>query len=148
MKHIYRFWVIVLVLVWTFPTQSETRVPTTTTLFGRLVDLTCASRGIAQRGSWQHAENHHATEAGEIQACATQCLKAGQPAALFDGKKITAVFACSPQKTLADYAAQEVEVQGFWAGTKKDAARAFVPKKIRRKNETGWITVDCGYMHE
>ncbi len=75
------------------------------------------------------------------------CLRGGQPAALFADNEIQAVFGCNPRATLADYAAQEVDVQGFWGGSKEDDARTFIPAKIRKKGESEWKDVDCATMH-
>ena len=75
------------------------------------------------------------------------CLKGGQPAGLFDGKKMTATFGCNPRNTLSKYAAQDVEVQGFWGGAKSDDSRVFIPQKIRAKGASDWTEVDCATMH-
>ena len=129
---------------------AQTKLPPTTTLFGTLIDLSCAARGIAMRDSWSQAtESDHVHDDGEIKDCARKCLLEGHPAALYDGKKkIVAVFACNPKKTLANYAAQKVDVQGFWVGTKKDDARSFVPRKIRIQGAKVWTDVECEFMGE
>jgi len=80
-----------------------------------------------------------------MKSCATMCLQGGQPAALFAGNQITAVLACNPRNTLAKYAAQNVEVQGFWAGSGSDV-KPFVPIKIRTGSGS-WQEVDCANMH-
>lgn len=150
-----RGWVLLLpaliVATWMLlPTsQAHLKLPQTTTLFGTLVDLSCAARGIAMRDSWSYAtENDHVGEEGTVKQCATTGLRNGNPAALFNGKKLTAVFACNPRTTLADYAAQKVDVQGFWAGFKKDDVKSFVPRKIRRQGAKNWDDVECQYLHE
>ena len=55
--------------------------------------------------NWRNVEDNHMMPDGEMKSCATTCLKGGQPAALFSGGQITAVFSCSPQATLSNYAA-------------------------------------------
>jgi hypothetical protein len=83
---------------------------------------------------------------GNVQkSCATMCLQGGQPAALFASNRVTAVLACNPRPTLAKYAAQNVEVQGFWAGDGRDV-KPFVPMKIRAGSGS-WQDVDCATMH-
>lgn len=119
------------------------------TISGKLIDLSCASKGKAMMDSWANVEQDHMMPDGQTaKGCATMCLKGGQPAALFSGDKIAAVFACSPRFTLADFAAQDVDVQGFWAGGSKDAVKTFVPEKIRAKGGSGWTDVACAEMHE
>ncbi len=121
--------------------------PDTVTLSGKVIDITCSAKGKVKMGSWGNAENNdHMTPAGKKTACATMCLKGGQPAGLFSGDQITAVFACNPRATLANYAAQDVKVKGFWAGSPDDGAKSFVPMKIRG-SEGGWTDVDCATMH-
>jgi hypothetical protein len=125
--------------------------PKTETLSGVLADFTCASKGKVMMNTWYNAtHDDHKTPDGPKPSCATLCLKQlGQPAALFDPDKdqMVAVFACSPQHTLGDYAAQEVEVQGFFAGAAGDHPRAFVPVKIRAAGGSGWTDVTCAAMH-
>lgn len=125
--------------------------PDTTTIQGVLADFTCASKGKVLMDSWYNAtHDDHKTPKGPKADCATLCLKSlGQPAALFDAdqEKMVAVFACSPQHTLGDYAAQEVEVEGWWAGADNDSPRAFVPAKIRTAGGGDWNEVTCAVMH-
>lgn len=147
--HALKTMALFLMVAAAFVALGQIKRPTTTTLFGKLVDLTCAAKGRAMMDSWHNAENNdHKTQDGIVEACASACLKSGQPAALFNGKKITAVFTCDPKPTLADYAARDVEVQGFWVGHKKDEVASFVPRKIRGKGETRWVEVDCATLHE
>lgn len=125
--------------------------PDMTTLSGTLADYSCASKGKVMMNSWFNAtHDDHKTPEGPKEHCATMCLKnLGQPAALFDAnkEKMVAVFACSPAPTLGDYAAQDVEVQGFWAGAASDSPRAFVPAKIRTAGGGAWNDVSCAEMH-
>ena len=115
------------------------------TLSGRVIDLTCASKGNAMMNNWRNAEDNHMMPDGEMKSCATMCLKGGQPAALFSGGQITAVFSCNPQATLSNYAAQSVEVQGHWAGAGSDV-KPFVTIKIRSGGGS-WEDVNCATMH-
>ena len=126
--------------------QGQMKKPSMVTVRGTLIDLTCASKGKAMMNNWHNAQsNDHMTPDGEQKACATMCLKGGQPAALFDKGKITAVLACNPQATLAAYAAESVEISGFWAGDGKDV-KSLVPAKIR-SGGGDWQEVDCATMH-
>lgn len=127
---------------------AQMNEPEMVTLSGTVIDLTCAAKGQAMMANWHNAEHDdHMTPDGEKKACATMCLKGGQPAALFTGDRIEAVFACNPRATLADFAAEEVDVQGFWAGSSDDATRTFVPAKIRAAGSSSWQSVDCATMH-
>ncbi|MFQ5878258.1 MAG: hypothetical protein ACE5JH_11340 [Acidobacteriota bacterium] len=124
--------------------------PEMVTLSGRIMDLTCAAKGHAMMGKWNNALNDdHMTPDGKKANCARMCLLGGQPAALFDTKKnkIEAVFACNPRATLAEYAAQDVEVMGFWATKNKEGLRTFVPQKIRNAGSGAWTEVNCATMH-
>jgi len=130
--------------------DSWSQQPQTETVSGLLIDLTCAAKGRALMGKWTNAKSeHHMTMEGRKPNCAAMCLKGGQPAALFDAESetIKAVFACNPRATLADFAADEVEVQGFWAAGQEDGLNTFVPKKIRTSGSTSWVDVDCATMH-
>lgn len=139
---------IALLLVAVIAVSAQSKQPRTEIVSGTLVDLTCAAKGKAMMGKWVNAKSDaHMTTEGRKPGCATLCLKGGQPAALFDGDKVTAVFACNPRATLADYAAQDVDVRGFWAGGESDQARSFVPQKIRKSGESNWQDVDCATMH-
>lgn len=127
------------------PLQAQ---PDMVTVSGTIADLTCAAKGKVMMGSYHNAENdEHKTPEGPKPGCATMCLKNGQPAALYDGEKITAVLACNAKWTLAEFAAEEVEVEGFWAGSPEDDARSFVPVKIRSADGGEWQDVDCATMH-
>jgi len=120
--------------------------PDMVSLRGTLIDLTCAAKGNAMMNSWANTKQDHMMPDGNVQkSCATMCLQGGQPAALFAGNQITAVLACNPRPTLANYAAQNVEVQGFWAGAGSDV-KPFVPMKIR-SGSGSWQDVDCATMH-
>lgn len=125
--------------------------PEMVTVSGRLFDLTCGAKGHAMMNKWVNAENqnHMMPDGKEQKDCATMCLKGGQPAALFNMKsqKIEAVFACNPKATLANFAAENVEVQGFWAAKNKEGLSTFVPEKIRKTGGGSWTDVDCATMH-
>jgi hypothetical protein len=117
--------------------------PKKATVSGTVIDVTCASKAKAMMDSWANTKNDHMMPGGKTApGCATMCLKGGQPAALFDGEKISAVFACNPRATLANFAAQEVDVQGFWGPN-----NTFVPEQIRAKGSADWSAVDCATMH-
>lgn len=138
--------VAALTLSVTLAVQAQMKQPEVVTLKGTVIDLTCASKAYAMSGKWVNAKQDHMMPDGKVNKdCATMCLKGGQPAALLNGGQITAVFACNPRATLADYAAQEVEVQGFWAGDGSDV-KTFVPAKIRA-GAGSWTNVDCATMH-
>ena len=125
--------------------QAQMKQPKMVTLSGRVIDLTCASKGNAMMDNWRNVEDNHMMPDGEMKSCATMCLKGGQPAALFSGGQIAAVFSCNPQATLSNYAAKSVEVQGHWAGTGSDV-KPFVPMKIRSRGGA-WEDVNCATMH-
>lgn len=126
---------------------AQMKQPKMETLSGTIIDLTCAAKGKAMMDNWYNAENNdHMTPDGKQTACAVMCLQGGQPAALFSGNEISAVFACNPRATLANYAAKNVEVQGFWAGDGK-SVKTFVPTKIRQKGSGSWVDVNCATMH-
>ncbi len=125
-----------------FATQMT---PDMKTIKGSVIDLTCASKGHAMMGNWMNAKDDHMMEGGKEQkGCGTMCLKGAQPAGLFDGKTVNAVFACNPSATLSAYSGKQVEVQGFWAGEK--SVQTFVPMKIREGSGT-WKDVQCATMH-
>ena len=126
--------------------EAQMGQPDTVSLKGTLIDLTCAAKGNAMMNSWGNTKQDHMMADGNVmKSCATTCLQGGQPAALFAGNQITAVLACNPRNTLAQYAAQDVEVQGFWAGSGSDV-KPFVPMKIRTGSGS-WQEVDCANMH-
>lgn len=122
--------------------------PETVTISGKLVDMSCAAKGQVLMGSDFNALNDtHMTPKGEMASCATMCLKGGQPAGLYeDGKLITSLLA-NASLNLYKFAAKDVEVQGFWAGTKKDKVATFMPAKIRLKGTTEWTDVQTAAMH-
>ena len=118
--------------------------PKMSTIKGSVVDMTCASKGHAMMGKWVNAKDDHMMPDGVKKGCGTMCLQGSQPAGLFDGKTISAVFACNPAATLSVYSGKQVEVQGFWAGS--DAVKTFVPMKIR-EGSGSWADVKCDTMH-
>lgn len=134
-----------------FSSHAQMGKPEMTTISGVLSDFSCASKGKVMMNSWYNAtHDDHKTPEGPKPGCATMCLKAlGQPASLFDAdhEKMVAVFACNPAHTLAGYAAQEVEVTGFWAGAGGDSPRAFVPTKIKAAGGGEAEDVVCAQMH-
>lgn len=124
---------------------TQMNQPEMKTIEGSVVDMTCASKGHAMMGKWMNAKDDHMMEGGKMQeGCGTMCLKGSQPAGLFDGSTVTAVFACNPALTLANYSGKQVEVQGFWAGEK--TVQTFVPMKIR-EGSGEWTDVQCATMH-
>lgn len=129
-------------------THAAMKQPKMVTLSGKVIDLTCASKGHALMGTYVNtAMDHHMPDGKISPKCAEMCLRGGQPAALFADHDIKAVFACNPRTTLADFAAKDVDVQGFWAGNGKDN-QSFVPKKIRAAGSSAWQDVDCATMHQ
>ena len=139
---------LALLLVAGAALAGDMKKPETVTVSGKLIDITCSAKGQTLMGKWVNAEqDDHMTPDGEKTACATMCLKGGQPAGLFSGEQISAVLACNPRATLSDYAAQDVELQGFWAGGPNDASKTFVPTKIRSQGDSGWKDVNCATMH-
>jgi hypothetical protein len=78
-------------------------------------------------------------------ACAKMCLTSGQPAALWSNNQIQAVFGCSGKSTLANFAGEKVEVQGYWAGDSK-SVKTLIPEKIRQ-GAGEWTDVVCQEMH-
>jgi len=148
--------------IWRTRLEAQASHPPIVTLKGRLIDLTCAVKGKAMTGAWNNIAEDHMMEDGNIQmACATLCLKGGQPAALFSDNKITAVSACNPRGTdaaphqgytLAGYIAFAAEVEGYWADGNAETG-IFVPLRIRRGilsaerrygEGGGWRELDCG----
>ena len=124
---------------------AQMNKPEMKTIKGSVIDLTCASKGHAMMGKWGNAKDDHMMEDGNMQAgCGTMCLKGSQPAGLFDGKTVSAVFACNPALSLAAYSGKQVEVQGFWAGDK--SVQTFIPMKIR-EGSSSWQDVQCATMH-
>lgn len=136
------------VLVGALAVSAQMAAPAKVTIAGKVIDLTCAAKGKTMMDSWTNAENDaHMTPDGKKAGCASMCLKGGQPAALFAKGKVIAALACNPRATLANYAAKDVELKGFWAGAKKDDARSFVPEQIRTPGGQ-WQAVDCATMHD
>jgi hypothetical protein len=148
--------------LWRTSLEAQTSQPQIITLKGRVIDLTCAVKGKVMTDSWNNVAEDHMMEDGNIQkACATLCLKGGQPAALFADNKITAIFACNPRGTdgaphqgytLAGYIAFAAEVEGYWADGKAESG-IFVPLRIRRgilsaerrySEGGGWKELYCG----
>jgi len=138
---------LALFAVVAFSASAQMAKPKMETISGKIIDLTCSSKGKVMMNSWTNAENDdHMTPEGKKPHCATMCLKGGQPAAVFADGKIIAALACNPRATLSNYASKDAEVMGFWGGSKKDAARAFIPTKIRGTGGE-WEDVDCATMH-
>ena len=134
---------VVMKAAGTEPEPAAPKEPENVHLSGQLVDLTCATKSYATTGKWGNAQNEHTlpgTGGKKAPNCARMCLKGGQPAGLFDGEKILAIFVCNPKPTLADFAAEQVEVQGYW--THRGEPNAFFPQKIRRKDKP-WQNVSC-----
>ena len=124
---------------------TQMNKPEMKTIKGSVIDLTCASKGHAMMGKWGNAKDDHMMEDGTMQkGCGTMCLKGSQPAGLFDGTTVSAVFACNPAHSLAAYSGKQVEVQGFWAGDK--SVQTFIPMKIR-EGSGSWQDVQCATMH-
>lgn len=124
---------------------AQMNQPEMSTIKGSVIDLTCASKGHAMMGNWMNAKDDHMMEDGKMQkGCGTMCLKGLQPAGLFDGKTVSAVFACNPAATLSGFSGKQVEVQGFWAGD--ESVKTFVPMKIREGSDS-WQDVQCVTMH-
>ena len=127
---------------------SLTAAPETTTIKGKLVDLSCAAKGMVMMGSDGNAlSDEHMTPNGKMPSCATMCLKGGQPAALYSDGKIQAVLLANASLNLYKFAAKDVEVQGFYAGEKDDAVKTFMPQKIRLKGDSKWTDVQAAEMH-
>ena len=61
------------------------------TVKGKLIDLSCAQKGMVMMSSKYNAENDtHKTPKGDVAKCGTMCLKGGQPAGLFSDGKVKA----------------------------------------------------------
>jgi hypothetical protein len=137
--------VVTVSLVVAAVTAAQMNEPEMTTIEGSVVDMTCASKGHAMMGTWVNAKDDHMMPEGMKKACGTMCLRGLQPAGLFDGETITAVFACNSRATLSNYSGKQVEVQGFWAG--EDTVKTFVPTMIRNAGSGEWEEVQCANMH-
>jgi hypothetical protein len=128
--------------------KKEMKAPKTVTISGKLVDLSCAAKGEAMMGNNHNAlNNDHMTPKGKMSSCATMCLKGGQPAGIYSKGKLTATLLANASLNLYKFAAKDVEVQGFWAGKKKDDVKTFMPAKIRIKGTTEWTDVEAAAMH-
>ena len=139
---------LVFVLVAGVASAQEMKKPETVTISGKLVDLSCAAKGQTMMGSDNNAiNNDHMTPNGKVESCATMCLKGGQPAGIYSDGKLTATLLANASLNLYKFAAKDVEVQGFWAGKKKDKTATFVPAKIRVKGTTEWTEVQTAQMH-
>ena len=122
--------------------------PEIVTIAGKLTDLSCAAKGQYLMGSDHNATNDtHMTPKGEVAKCATMCLKGGQPAGVFSDGKIVATLLANSSLNLYKFAAKDVEVQGWWAGKKKNAVKTFFPTKIRVKGTKDWTEVQTAQMH-
>ena len=127
---------------------QDMKKPETVTISGKLVDLSCAAKGQAMMGSDNNAiNNDHMTPNGNVESCATMCLKGGQPAGIYSDGKLTATLLANASLNLYKFAAKDVEVQGFWAGKKKDKTATFMPAKIRVKGTTEWTEAQSAQMH-
>lgn len=133
-------------LAMTYGVSAQMQQPKMVTIRGSIVDLTCSAKAYAMGMQWANTKEDHMLEGGKMQKdCATMCLKGGQPAAVFSGSTLTAVLSCDPRPTLAGYASDQVELQGFWGGDGKDV-KTFVPQQIRI-GSGAWSTVTCAEMH-
>ncbi|MCH8333200.1 hypothetical protein IIC65_04645 [Candidatus Sumerlaeota bacterium] len=122
--------------------------PKTVTISGTLVDLSCAAKGMVMMGSDFNAKNDtHKTPNGEMASCATMCLRGGQPAAIFSDGKIQAVLLANASLNLYKFAVKEVDIEGFYAGSDKDAVKTFMPARIRLKGTEDWTAVQAAEMH-
>ncbi len=139
---------LTFILVAGIAAASETKKPETVTISGKLVDLSCAAKGQAMMGSDHNAVNDdHMTPKGEVENCATMCLKGGQPAGIYKDGKLTATLLANASLNLYKFAAKDVEVMGFWAGKKEDKTATFMPAKIRLKGTKEWTEVQTAKMH-
>lgn len=128
--------------------KKKMKGPETVTISGKLVDLSCAAKGEVMMGSDANALNDtHMTPNGKVESCATMCLKGGQPAGIYKKGKLTATLLANASLNLYKFAAKDVEVQGFWAGKKKDDVKTFMPAKIRLKGTSEWTDVMAAEMH-
>lgn len=122
--------------------------PVIVTISGKLADLSCAAKGQYLMGSDNNALNDtHMTPKGEMEKCATMCLKGGQPAGIFSDGKVIATLLANSSLNLYKFAAKDVDVQGWWAGNKKNDVKTFFPNKIRVKGTKDWTEVQTAQMH-
>lgn len=130
------------------PSNAQMPKPETVTISGKLIDLSCSAKGMVMMKSTYNAENNdHKTPDGPKEGCAQMCLKGGQPAGVFQNGKIVATLLANASINLYKWAAEDVEIQGFWAGQKKDNVKTFVPAKIRKSGEREWSEVVIAEMH-
>ncbi len=128
--------------------KKKMKAPETVTISGKLVDMSCAAKGEVMMGNNHNALNNtHMTPNGKMESCATMCLKGGQPAGIDTKGKLTATLLANASLNLYKFAAKDVEVQGFWAGKKKEHVKTFMPAKIRIKGTTQWTDVEATAMH-
>lgn len=128
--------------------KMKMQKPKIVTIAGKVVDLSCAAKGAYLMGTNHNALNDdHMTPNGKMAACATMCLKGGQPAAIYKDDKIVATLLANASLNLYKFAAKDVEVQGWWAGKKKDSVKTFMPAKIRLKGTKEWTEVRTAQMH-
>ncbi|HVS16126.1 MAG TPA: hypothetical protein VMV46_19585 [Thermoanaerobaculia bacterium] len=121
---------------------AQMKEPKKVTVSGTLVDMSCAAKAKGMMNSWANTKNDHMMPDGNVQKdCAQMCLNTGQPAAVFNGSKISAVLACSGKHTLVGFAGESIDIEGFWA-----TDGIFVPEKIR-KSGGSWSDVQCAEMH-
>lgn len=150
MRHKTRLFILAVAVLTALAASlgAQMNEPKIVTLTGKIIDVTCAVKHKAMTDSWHNAENNkHLSPEGVKPKCAEMCLRGGQPAGLFVHGRIEAALACNPRLTLADYAAEEVELEGFWGGGRYDKMQSFVPLKIRRPGESDWTPVNCLTMH-
>ena len=130
------------------PSNAQMKKPEMVPISGKVVDLSCAAKGMVMMGSDANALNdEHMTPNGKVASCATMCLKGGQPAGIYSDGKIVATLLANASLNLYKFAAKDVEVQGWWAGQKKDTVKTFVPAKIRLKGTSDWTDVETAQMH-
>lgn len=127
---------------------KKMKKPETVTISGTLIDMSCAAKGKVLMGNDNNALNDtHMTPKGEMESCATMCLKGGQPAGVYSDGKIVATLLANASLNLYKFAAKDVEVMGFWAGDKKDKVKTFMPAKIRIAGTKDWTDVQAAQMH-
>jgi len=132
-----------------FALAAHAAKPDDTVISGKLIDMTCAAKGMVMMGSDYNALNDdHKTPDGLKKDCATMCLKGGQPAGVYRDGKIVATLLANPSVNLYKYAAEDVDILGFWAGKSANDVATFVPKKIRKQGDSGWTEVKTKVMHE
>lgn len=115
---------------------------------GVLADMTCAAKGQAMGIEQNATSDTHMMGPGQQQEkCATMCLKGGQPAGLYADGKIVATLLADPSKNLYKFAAQKVDIEGYWAGKPENDVKTFVPARIRLSGTKDWTEVKTGQMH-